>query len=522
MKKFLSPMLTLCLILSLASLSLVGCGNAGSGATSGTASGTSAYTESNSSDGQSDTAAEDYADVSAEVSGESSAEAASENSEQDAQSDTSQSNTVNSPQTGATSRQSDGKLPAFDKTAVIEETVMIDENDIKITATGLNYTNYSVELELTIENNSGKNLSFISGSLGYCCNSINGYMLSDGYLNCDVAGGKKANDTISFKYDSLQVYGINEIADIEIGFDVSDDDYNHTYYEPKQVKTSIADSHDYSGDVYQETITSPAAINTYGYDITYFSTDTLYDVNGIKLLSSGMMVNRSGEPTLLLEFENTTDNIAYLSTTDISLNGLLVYTSTWSSDAINPGKRAIIDIDSSSILDKEYWDVYGIKDVGSISLTVNQLDSKGADIADPAAIEIAIPDVEAAFDSNGAEIYSDNGLRIVSKTVLDDPSSYSSDLHVLLLAENTSGKTLTIKDEYNSLSVNGFMTDYSFYSKTRNDGQCAALEIRLWGSSLEDNKIASADEVEEIELSLDIRDGRDTIDKPTVKMSFGK
>lgn len=30
-----------------------------------------------------------------------------------------------------------------------------------------------------------------SGSLGYSCNSVNGYMVNDGYLNCDVANGKK-------------------------------------------------------------------------------------------------------------------------------------------------------------------------------------------------------------------------------------------------------------------------------------------------------------------------------------------
>lgn len=96
-------------------------------------------------------------------------------------------------------------------------------------------------------------------------------MVSNGYLNCDVANGKKTNDTISFSYDGLMLYGINEIADMEIGFDMSDDDYNHTYSGPRQVKTSAFDTHDYSKDCYQETITSRAAINTYDYDITHFS-----------------------------------------------------------------------------------------------------------------------------------------------------------------------------------------------------------------------------------------------------------
>ena len=132
-------------------------------------------------------------------------------------------------------KPSDEKLGTFHKNASLAETVMVDEGGVKITATGLNYTDYSVELELTIENNSGKDLSFISGSVGYNCNSINGYMVRDGYLNCDVADEKKANDSISFSYDGLMLYGIHEIADIEIGFDMSDEDYNHTYSGPRQL-----------------------------------------------------------------------------------------------------------------------------------------------------------------------------------------------------------------------------------------------------------------------------------------------
>lgn len=101
-------------------------------------------------------------------------------------------------------KPSDERLGTFDKSASLDETVMVDEGGVKITAAGLKYTDYSVELELTIENNSGKDLSFVSGSVGYNCNSINGYMVTDGYLNCDVADGKKANDSINFSYDGRE------------------------------------------------------------------------------------------------------------------------------------------------------------------------------------------------------------------------------------------------------------------------------------------------------------------------------
>lgn len=316
--------------------------------------------------------------------------------------------------------QSDEKLGTFNKNASLAETVMVDEGGVKITATGLNYTNYSVELELTIENNSGKDLSFISGSMGYSCNSINGYMVSNGYLNCDVANGKKANDTISFSYDGLMLYGINEIADMEIGFDMSDDDYNHTYSGPRQVKTSAFDTHDYSKDCYQETITSRAAMNTYDYDITHFSQDALYDVNGVKLLSSGVMIDQDGETALLLELENTTSDMVYVSTSDIAINDLVVSSSTWSSDAINPGKRGIVDVEISSVLDSEYWSIYGIKEVGSVALSLSQRNSDGNDIADKTSVEIIVPGVKAEYDVTGDEVYSNGGLRIVAKTILRD------------------------------------------------------------------------------------------------------
>lgn len=441
-----------------------------------------------------------------------------ENSDGSDQQSTSSSSA--SASSGNNAEPSNDTLGIFNKNATLAETVMFDDGSAKITATGLDYTNYDVELMLTIENNGDKDLSFVSGSIGYSCNSVNGYMISDGYLNCDVAAGKKANDSISFSYDELMLYGINEIADMEIGFDISDDDSNHTYSGPCQIKTSAFDAHDYSSDCYLETITSSAAMNTYNYSITYFSQDTLYDANGVKLLSSGFMQNSNGEIALLLELENSSSDLVYVSTSDIALNGLVVSSSTWSSDAINPGKRGIIDIELSSVLDSEYWSIYGINEIGSVALALRQYDADGNDLADKASVEIVVPDAKAEYDTTGTEVYNNNGLRIVAKTVLEAPSDYSSDMHVLLLAENTSGKTLKINDVYKSLSVNGFMTNYYYYSKELADGECAALDITLLDSSLKENQITSASAIQEIEVGLEIKEGYNTIDNPVIKFAL--
>lgn len=261
-------------------------------------------------------------------------------------------------------------------------------------------------------------------------------------------------------------------------------------------------------------------MNTYNYSITYFSQDTLYDANGVKLLSSGFMQNSNGETSLLLELENSSSDLVYVSTSDIALNGLVVSSSTWSSEAINPGKRGIIDIELSSVLNSEYWSIYGINEIGSVALALRQYDADGNDLADKASVEIVVPDAKAEYDTTGTEVYNNNGLRIVAKTVLEAPSDYSSDMHVLLLAENTSGKTLKINDVYKSLSVNGFMTNYYYYSKELADGECAALDITLLDSSLKENQITSASAIQEIEVGLEIKEGYNTIDNPVIKFAL--
>lgn len=318
------------------------------------------------------------------------------------------------------------------------------------------------------------------------------------------------------------LYGIDEIADLEIGFDMSDDNYNHTYSGPIQLKTSAYETHDYSTDHYQETITSGAAMSTYGYEMLHFSQDPLYDRNGVKLLSSGVMKNSDGSTALLLELQNTTDSMVYVSASDIAINGLTVEPSTWSNDAVNPGKCRIVDVQLSSVLDPETWDVYGIGEVGSVSVTLGQKNGEGREIAPKTPIEIVVPGANAGYDAAGIEVYNKDGLRIIAKAVMEDSADYSDEMYMYLLAENRSGKTLTIGDQYGSLSVNGYMTDYMGFSQELEDGESAVLSVWLWGDSLEKNQITSPEEIQEIEFTLEVKDGYTTVDESKLMIRYGK
>ena len=89
-----------------------------------------------------------------------------------------------------------------------------------------------------------------------------------------------------------------------------------------------------------------------------------------------------------------------------------------------------------------------------------------------------------------------------------------------MVAENTSGRTLLLDDVYNSLSVNDYMTAYSFYSKTIEDGASVMIDIRLWGYGLENISITEASQIQSVEFSLTIEDQNyNEIDDVTVVFS---
>ena len=423
--------------------------------------------------------------------------------------------------TEETENQSDESAYAltesFKTTAVIEETVLVDEDDIKITATELSYTNYSADLNLLIENNSDKNLSFISGSMGYSCNAVNGYMVNDGYLNADVAAGKKANESVRFSTDMLTIYGITEIADIQIGFDIRDEEYEDYYTGVRQIITSAAEAYDDSENRYQKAVSSGIWEKLYHCSIDYYADEELYDQNGVRIVSDALMMNRDGEKVILLEIWNDSPEMVYGVTSNIAVNGLTINNYRCSGDFINPGTRRIVELDITSMLDKSYWDVFGISDISQFALSFAVEDAAHEEIAAPEEIGFTTAEGGPGVDDSGMELYNDNGIRIISKGLFEDPEEYSDDIHLMLLAENQSLESVVIDDVYDSLSVNGFMTDGYFYGVEAAAGNYVILDVEIRASALEENKIDGIEDITDIEITFEIRDGQyNTIDKPVL------
>jgi len=405
----------------------------------------------------------------------------------------------------------------FDPSATMEETVLVDENDVKITATGLKYTAYEVKVSLAIENNSSQDLSFRSGTLGYNCNSVNGYMVDEGYLNADIAAGKKANETVSFSAERLTLLGFSDIADIELGFSITDSKYNdYLITGPRQLRTSIADSYSYETDTYRQAMANNV-LGSLGFTIDCDSEEVAYDQKGIRVVSQTLATNSGGEQALLVEVENTSSDMVYVSVGDVSMNGLGVQSGTWSTDWVSAGKRRVITMNLSNILDESYWAAFGLENIGHVTYSFEPKDIDRDALVVPQFLTLTVPGGNASFDASGEDLYQEDGVHIVSKGLVPDSFELSDDIHLLLLVENGTSEQLTFDIDYDSVSVNGYMTDFICYSRTAAPGGSGVLDVALMGSSLEENGITGLEDITEVELTIEVEnDNYTTVAKPVV------
>lgn len=129
-----------------------------------------------------------------------------------------------SPQTPSSSQAETSSAP---QTSV--EQVLLDQNGVKITFTGVKEERSYVNIKLKIENNSEVPITVQERNL-----SINGIMTRS-IFSPDVAVGKTANDEISIFSSDLEENGIEQIENVELSFIVFNKDSFSTIFESELI-----------------------------------------------------------------------------------------------------------------------------------------------------------------------------------------------------------------------------------------------------------------------------------------------
>lgn len=237
------------------------------------------------------------------------------------------------------------------KKVSIEEKVIFEQNDFKVTATSLDPTGsiFGPTLDVLIENNSSKSVMVQARN-----SAVNGVMI-DTMFSCDVAPGKKANDEITFSSSELKRAGIETIKEIQFQLQFFDaDSWNTIVDSDPIVITTNAD---------------PSFVQEYDDDGVL-----LLDKQGFKIVAQGLDMSGSiFGAELLVYIENNSDNDVTIQARDASVNGFMVET-IFSCDIL-AGKKAF----DSIIFAKSDLEKNNIKEISEIELRFHIFDAKSWD-----------------------------------------------------------------------------------------------------------------------------------------------
>lgn len=188
--------------------------------------------------------------------------------------------------------------PAADVT--LDEQVIFEKDGIRITAKSLVMDEFwGPGIKVLIENDSTQNITVQTRNC-----SVNGLMLEP-MFSCDVAAGKKANDTIQFMNSDLDDAQISVIANIEFLLHIFDSD----------TWDDIVDS---------DIIT----LNTSATDYVQIYNDsgfTAYDDGSIKIVIQKLNSEDSfwGSDVYVYAENNTNENIT-IQVRDVSIDGFMI------------------------------------------------------------------------------------------------------------------------------------------------------------------------------------------------------
>ena len=247
----------------------------------------------------------------------------------------------------------DAFLKPFDTSATINETVLVDRDGVVITAKSIDYTDYQIEVNIAIKNDSSKNIEVSSNTMASAWNAVNDTMITDGWIYEEVLIGETVETSMDFSYRMLELYGINGIAEMTLSFSVGDmDSYDTLFIADGILETSLKNDYEYNADHYQNAITSNNIASKNEYTVEHFSSEEIFNVSDVQISSVVVAKNSGGSTALFLEFNNNSANDFIARIYNPKINDTLMYGYQWSNINIAAQKKAIMDIDLSYMLEQ--------------------------------------------------------------------------------------------------------------------------------------------------------------------------
>ncbi len=226
----------------------------------------------------------------------------------------------------------------------------------------------------------------------------------------------------------------------------------------------------------------------------------LVDQDGIRITATGYDKDSFWGEGINLLIENNTDADYMIGCDALIVNDFMI--SDLFGETVAAGKKAT----GTVYLSSSQLKAAGIDTVGKVEMYFHAVnDDTYDDLFRKVYAEIHTSEyanMDTTADDSGTELYNDNGIRIIGKTV-DEDSFWG--MAILLFCENNSGRDISI--HVDDMSINGYMMT-PYFSSTVYSGKKAFDDITIMSSDLESSGVNT---IEEVELKFHISD-EDTYD----------
>lgn len=214
----------------------------------------------------------------------------------------------------------------------------------------------------------------------------------------------------------------------------------------------------------------------------------LFERDGIVVRAKEYVTDRIWGDGIKLLIENNSDKNVTVGCNALIVNNYMI------SDLFVSGVAAGKKANEVMYLSNTELEAAGIENVGQIEAYFHVYDTDTYEtLFDTDCVTIqtsGFAGMDMVADDSGEELYNENGIRIIGKTV-DENSFWGT--AILLYCENNSGKNISIS--VNEMSINGFMMD-PLFSTMIYDGKKAYEDITIFSEDLTANGIETIDEVE--------------------------
>ena len=207
----------------------------------------------------------------------------------------------------------------------------------------------------------------------------------------------------------------------------------------------------------------------------------LLDKRGLVIMATGLNENGAQGPALNVSIENRSETDVTVEIRDASINGWMMDTSF--SAAVAAGRK----VEGAILFLASRIQRSGIETIADLEFAFHILDQNRITFLDSDAVTVRTPAADTyqySFDDSGEELYSDNGVRIVSRGFSENGSVFGPEL--VLFIENTTDRAITVQAK--DVLVNGTEVD-AISSEDVLPGKRSAAAVTIIATSLEYNNI---------------------------------